>query len=215
MSAPSRRWPRVRFRLWHLLALVTLLCGWLGYETNRARRIEAVTTAVRSKQGSIQYRQRFNQEPWWNASDADPINALTALMLRVQHPEAPAPEWLLKVMGPYYFVSPTKISLYRHHYADDLLPAICSFTSLKSLAIHCASSKNLELVGNLTQLVNLNLAGEVGDESVPLLGSLKSLELLWIVDTNISKEGANHLRESLPNCHVISEEPKYQLPQAR
>jgi hypothetical protein len=203
MSTPSRRWPRVRFRLWHLLALVTLLCGWLGYETNRARKISAVTTAIQSKRGTVLYRHRFNEQPWRNESDAALSNRIPNCVRIYLRVELPAPKWVIDWLGPYYFVRPTDIAVGRHGSCNELLPAICSLRSLEALTIHCAGSENLELLKNLPHLKELHLSGQFGDGCVPLLSSLRSLETLSIVDANIPKEEARQLRQRLPKCRVF------------
>lgn len=202
MSAPSRRWPRVRFRLWHLLALVTLLCGWLGYETNRARHLERIARGVAEADGLIGYRMRFRftHDGWM---DHYGLQKLTAVEQAVWVQSHPAPHWIQRLLGDYYFVDPNVVYLLDPTACERLLPELCRFKKLEAMHLKITDKAQLAPLTKLKRLRYLQLSGPIEDASVSLLASLKSLSRLEIVDTQISYSASDHLQMQLQNCEII------------
>jgi Leucine-rich repeat (LRR) protein len=73
--------------------------------------------------------------------------------------------------------------------------------SLPGSAIKDSDVPNLEPLKNTLQELHLDNA-RISDASIPSLGKLKSLRIITIIGTDITKDGAESLRNSLRGCAV-------------
>ncbi len=199
MSAPSRRWPRVRFRLWHLLALMTLLCGWLGYETNRARRNARVVKAIQKADGLVGYLHRYNDRKWIDEVGFAKLDLPKGA--RVNLP-SPAPQWLREFIGDQFFVRIGHVTLDDEEKCRELLPEICRFDDMVEFDAAGLSDADVPQLAQLTKLKMLTLVGPVTDASIESLAAMHSLTLLDVKSTDITKRGAGRLEKLMPNCTI-------------
>jgi len=83
---------------------------------------------------------------------------------------------------------------------------IVSLPHLKCLHLEACpqlTSKSIEAVKKLSRLQHINVSGtEVDDEAVEHLSTLRYLRQLDLMDTRISKNNIQQLRESLPGCRL-------------
>ena len=72
-----------------------------------------------------------------------------------------------------------------------------------STAASSDADKYVHLLSAMPNLHDLDLSySEVSDASLPILESLRSLEMMDLDETNITEAGADRLGKSLPNCKI-------------
>jgi hypothetical protein len=91
-SAPRRRW--FRFSLRFLAIAVTVFTVWLGLTANRANRQRYAVERIKSHGGQIWYDYQVLDDP----KSTLPLFDIYAL--------PPGPEWLRRVLGEHYFITP-------------------------------------------------------------------------------------------------------------
>jgi hypothetical protein len=93
---------------------------------------------------------------------------------------------------------------------DECLAAIAGFSYLEKLLVGCLPSfQGVSHLKNLTSLKRieflLDKTHRVTDEAIMQLSSLTNLETLVLLDTSVTADGMNRLRQLLPNCKVTRE----------
>ncbi|HEV7221052.1 MAG TPA: hypothetical protein VGN42_00025 [Pirellulales bacterium] len=123
-----RRWLQVRLST--LLIFVALLCMFLGWQANQARRQRHVVAVIEKLGGSVEYDYQYPAGPWRNVLDVD----YTWDCDRSAKP--PGPKWLRGLIGDEYFVRVVSANLFSAEVvSDDDLKAIGKLTSLRELIL--------------------------------------------------------------------------------
>jgi hypothetical protein len=218
MPSPFRRWPRVRFRLWHLLALVTLLCGWLGYEKQRANRIIEATRTLRAAQCMVTNTRRFGTKEQINdqdlfvlpvstkdASKTTTVTTFAQIRRRIASP-IPAPRWLVELVGETVFIEPYEAVFEDSIRETDRIEVVNALRDLKTLRrvkqLTGVTDQELEIISSSSRLEFLELQGPLTDASVPNLGKLRALKYLQLLETKLTQDGFDELRKLLPTCSM-------------
>lgn len=91
--------------------------------------------------------------------------------------------------------------------SPELLPeaiAIPTVTSLWLIRLEAFSTESLAALAGASQLRDLKFMNvPVDDRAVEHLLQAKGLRSLYLLDTSISPEGVQRLKQGLPNCRVV------------
>lgn len=200
MLKPFRRF--VRFRLSTLLIAVTLLCLWLAMESTRARNQDRVAAMLKRAGATVFFEQRWGGEPWIDDYVHKRLLA-DGVTLTVS---APAPRWVLNLLGEHFFVRPVTVFVRAAHDKEEMIRGLLTVTSLRQLDLSGITDGDLAGLDRLRELRILNLCDkEVTDESVPHLAKLTTLEKLDLGGTSITPEGFAKLKLLLSDCRIIGD----------
>jgi hypothetical protein len=177
-----RRW--FRFSLRMLLAVVTVLCVWLAFKVNAARRQKEAVAAILKAGGSIGYDYQTvlvsGHPDWFSVED---------------HKLPSWPIWLSKMFGKDYLSDIWVASFYN-------LPRSISESDFAQL------SKLPTL--RFMYLTNLKIASSdadryrrLRDKDLEVLIGLRNLRYLNIIGAEFSAAGIRELKESLPNIVIV------------
>jgi Leucine-rich repeat (LRR) protein len=171
-----RRW--FRFSLRMLLVAVTVLCVWLGFKVNAARRQKDILGAILKSGGTVAYEKA----------------SLTV------------PDWLRSLFGDDLFYNPTSVFMNDCTFDESSfsqLGILNTVTSVTLVNVRIVSSKdglrrsiqdsNLRALGKLSQLENLHLRNvEIEGFGLAPLADLQRLRSFDLVD--------NHVYPSAPDA---------------
>jgi hypothetical protein len=211
LRSGNRRW--FRFGLRTLLIALTLLCVWLGFKVNAARRQHEVVQAILQAGGRVAYDYQMVPVP----VAPNDFNINDAAMPRT-------PAWLRSIFGDDFFcnviyvgfsVSGADFKLAR--IAD--LPSIRRFV-LRSIPAAAGGGKaemhlrdeGLAVFGQLSELQELTLFGqEIEGPGLKSLVALKNLKHLGLHNTFINDAGLEQvgklttLQNIILNADLISD----------
>ncbi|MBM4091543.1 MAG: leucine-rich repeat domain-containing protein [Planctomycetes bacterium] len=186
--------------------LTTILCVWIGLEATQARQQRASVAWVISNGGKVTYDFEF--------SDFDQ-------QYLAVHPEAPGPDWLVKLVGVDFFATVVDVDIVDAHVHD--LSALKALSNLKSLYLKGTHVDNMSTLAELSALRILFLR-EVHLRDLSILADLTNLKELWLdtvpaadlsplarlrqlkyvslFDVPVTETEVERLREALPECEI-------------
>jgi hypothetical protein len=207
------RWYQFRLRtLMVVVLLVAVACSWFTVKRQRARRQARQVQAIRVETdlGLVWYDYEV---------DADGR--------RLSAPKAPAPAWLVNLLGIDFFadvVSVTVIGggsdctkhlesltelrtleLFNTRVTDAGLERLGGLTGLERLQLSIAevTDAGLEHLKGFANLRELDLSGaQVTDAGLEHLQGLTNLVQLDLHGTQVTEQGVKRLRQALPKCDV-------------
>lgn len=169
-TKPKRRW--FRFSLQALLVLVTILCIWLGFTVNAARRQREAVEVIRKAGGMV----RYNYTPGPKRGILSELNP---------DPSPPlAPTWLRRWLGDDYFCSIVGVAFDGNVDTDTLreLTKLPKLTWVQIMRADRFKASEVESLGELSSLRELSLnCREIDGPSIALLAKLKQLRILKIL----------------------------------
>src|SRR5262245_47882876 len=122
-----KRW--LRFSLRTMLLLITVLCIWLGFQVNAARRQREAVAAILDAGGTVYYDYQV-------ISRGVGLPRYGFDLSRTP----PGPEWLRKYIGGDYFCTAIVVDLHRPNIAngdlDQLGQQITKLTKLRILSLN-------------------------------------------------------------------------------
>jgi hypothetical protein len=121
MAEPIKRRRWFRFSLRMLLLVVTVLCVWLGFKVNAARRQKEAVEAILRAGGNVDYD--------FQALPDLPSGAIAFH----QGGEPWEPQWLLALLGPDFFHNVISVSLEGSVISRDELTQLSSLSKLRLL----------------------------------------------------------------------------------
>ena len=227
--ATRRRW--FRFSLRMLLVVVTVLCVWLAFKVNAARRQKLAVEAILRAGGTV----------WFDYHNVPVPGVPNSKFNRDAAP--PGPAWLREVIGQDYFrtadcvdfidraikqsdlaqvaqlpelicvnLNSTKIVDGTGHMrpiADYDLVFLERLTKLHDLVLSnytgmgLVTDAGLERVQNFADLDELYLRNnKISDAGLRYLTGLKKLKTLDLEGTQVTPLGIRDLRKALPNCWI-------------
>ena len=174
MTEPIKRRRWFRFSLRMLLVVMTVLCIWLGFTVNAARRQKAAVDTILEAGGSVlfDYQNDPKSQLMVRLSSAKDLVFFSAF---VRDPNAlpPGPTWLRKQFGDDYFRNVIQVNLP----FSELEPTRAAINQLASLP----SLKSLLLNVRRRDL-------KIQDSDLFVLGALNQLERLMIRHSRITGE---------------------------
>jgi hypothetical protein len=172
-----RRWLRISLRTF--LVLILVLCAWLAYVSNRARKQEElVRRMVHEGRGVVSYHHEIDA-----AGNSIPGASL------------PGPAWLRRLVGDHAFLRLRAVGTYNA--TEDDLRLISQFPSIEWLSLDARlRDEGMEQVARLRNLKELELeAPHVTDRGLAHVARLHKLERLAIGYARITDAGLKHLAE--------------------
>ena len=212
---PKRRW--VQFSLASMFIVVTVLCGWLGSVTNRARRQREAVLVIESWGGRVEYADQAMMAGFGN-SFTDAVR----VTLRPNRDELDNRERTVTIYGFIYCTNGPAID-------DDGLGVVAGLDRLECLDLcwtkigdsglahlaKLASLRELQLVhtdvtdAGLVQLSRLQRleclsldATLISDRGIGHLARLTRLRQLSLRGTDVTDAGVAELQKSLPDCKI-------------
>jgi hypothetical protein len=190
MTQPTNRRRWFRFSLRMLLVVVTVLCVWLGFKVNAARRQKEAIKAVLDLHGFVEYSHQYANGIWGGSRRDDKA-------------AAPGPAWLKKWFGDEYFVSAIGLQFWGQPVTDEDLVHIGDLTNLQYLSFVGGSALPKQIKGpglarlrNLTKLRFLDLIEHpITDDSLQFLEPLTELEHLDLRNTQVTGNGFEHFKQ--------------------
>jgi Leucine-rich repeat (LRR) protein len=202
-----RRWLRISMRT--LLLIVLVLCAWLAYVSNRARKQEElVRRLVHEGRGVVGYHHQI---------DANGKGIRDAPL--------PGPAWLRKLIGDHAFLRLWFVGLYTSNEED--LRLLSQFPSIEQLSLDQVRDEDLRFVAPLRNLKKIELSSmfvtndgikhfsglrkleelvlghaRIGDNGLKPLAGLSNLRELSLIDTQVTAEGVAWLRKRLPQLKI-------------
>lgn len=185
-STPSKR----TFTLRTLFIVVALICIWLGYETNQARRQRAAVRWVVEAGGRVGYDyQRNMKNKSVASSDA-----------------APGPGWLRNLIGDEYFQDVVEVDFAnKRDFKPNDLKWLAEFPKLDTVNLNFSNidDDGLAHLAHLARLkaVYLEKCDGVTDVGLSHLAKLRRLESLSLLATRCSDDG---VRKHIPNLTKLA-----------
>ena len=162
-TKPKRRW--FRFSLRMLLVVVTVLCVWLGFKVNAARRQREAVAAILKAGGSVNYTYELRQD-----AKRFPGPGFSMLLI-VRNASIPGPAWLRKLIGDDYFRTAVQVQI-----------ALSDEDAAKATINEIANLPAIRCVALYARGRNCNIQ----DSDQAPLGQLKKLERLVLRNTRVS-----------------------------
>jgi hypothetical protein len=186
----KRRW--LQFSLRTLVLAITLVCIWLGFTANQAKRQKRAVEALRATGATILYDYQVNE---YGGHD-----------LSKPSPPPPGPDWLRNLIGLDYFATAARVDL---HPQDDITDE--TFDSLANLPhLRCVSVVGLGVtdariarLGGLNELQAVTVMNSsVTDGGWEFLGHLLHLKRLRLDGPNISDSTLGHVKGLVELTHL-------------
>jgi hypothetical protein len=207
---PKRRW--FRFSLRTFLVIVTLICVWLGWKINEARKQKQAVEAIQANGGTVLYDFEVDE-------NGEPIQP------------NPTPGWLVRWIGVDYLhnvvsvgfpfemipgLDPKRyeydevmqyfenlphvfdLSLSNGNLRDGDLRYIASLTSLKNLWINGnpITGTGFKHLLNLKRLAWIDLVDcPINDDGMEVIANFPHFEKLALLKTMITDDGVDQLRK--------------------
>jgi hypothetical protein len=170
-TKPKRCW--FRFSLRTLLVLMTVLCVWLGFKVNAARRQKEAVLALRETGAMIVFDYQLRT-----------VSGLPQKKIDLTR-SPPGPVWLRKLLGDESFGNVIIVQL---HTFD--LPGP-------------PGRLDLSLLQNLPTLSSLMVrSDELCDDDLIKIGGIRSLKFLYLYASHLTDAGLAHL-QSLSELGVL------------
>lgn len=201
MTEPIQRRPRwLRFSLRTLLVLMTVLCIWLGFKVNAARRQKEAVEAILKAGGTVFYD--YQMIPFASPS--------VAFNFKVDPNAVPnGPAWLRKVVGEDYFRNASCV-LFEDFHDDGALaePVIAQIAELPKPRILFVGNFQRGIPGHVRvrntegsmirslvkSLVNATpVTTRIDDARMAYIGKMTTLEQLWLENNRVTDAGIKHL----------------------
>jgi hypothetical protein len=179
-----------RFSLKTLLILLTLFCVWLGTLANRANRQRRAVEAIGLSGGEFHYD--YQRVPRRSGSG-------TSYNMRVR---PPGPEWLRRILGDHYFITPVSLTIAQQSaIKDDCLAHLSALTTLESLHFYEVpfADRDVAHVKYLRHLKSLTfnegtLSGAGAPREFQFLQYLPKLESLSLIGSEFGDADARFLK---------------------
>ena len=144
---------------------MTVLCVWLGFKVNAARRQKLAVEAILKAGGSVNYTYELRQD-----AKRFPGPGISMLLI-VRNASIPGPAWLRKLIGDDYFRTAVQvqIALSDEDAAKAAINEIANLPAIRCVALY-ARGRNRK----------------IQDSDLAPLGQLKKLERLVLRDTQVS-----------------------------
>jgi hypothetical protein len=191
-----RRWRR--FSLRTLLVVMTATCVWIGVVTNRANRQQRAVEAFTRRGASINYS--YQEHP-------SPVPSSTFNIDYDYRTQTPGPEWLRRLIGDKYFVTPVSLRIFQPAIVTDgAMPLIGDLPHLERLRVTDLTLSSSELV-HLRQLPRLKLLTFSGNSISPTEASpdfefLSRMSQLEVFSIDAPQFGDDQMK-SLANCSQL------------
>ena len=191
-DAPAKRHPRwFRFSLRMMLVVVAVLCVWLAFTVNAARRQKEAVAAILRAGGTVSYDYQMVPVP----VAPNDFNINTAAMPRT-------PAWLRSIFGDDFFCNVICVG-FSVSGADFKLARITDLPSIRRFGVRSIPAasgggkaqmhlrdEDLAVFGQLSQLQDLTLFGqEIEGPGLKSLVGLKHLNHIGLHSTFISDAG--------------------------
>jgi Leucine-rich repeat (LRR) protein len=203
-----RRWLRISMRT--LLLIVLVLCAWLAYVSNRARKQEElVRRLVHEGRGVVGYHHQI---------DANGKSIRDAPL--------PGPAWLRSLIGDHAFLRLRIVALNTsieedlrlisqfpsietlsldEQVCDEEMKFVAPLRNLKKLVLSSPylSDRGIKHLSNLHKLEELTLGhARLTDAGLKHLGGLKNLKELVLIQTQVTGDGVARLRKQIPQARI-------------
>ena len=156
----------LRFNLSSLLLVVLVLCIWLGWKVERARKQREAVNWIRKSGGSVIYDYRIDDN-YRGIANAEP----------------PGPKWLMEQLGIDFFDDVAEVILWEKQVSD--VSPLAGLTNLQWLYLTHNVVSDVTPLAGLTKLQLLVLSGNPVSDVTPLAG-LVSLEKLDLRRTQVT-----------------------------
>jgi hypothetical protein len=214
---PSRAWRLVQFSLRGLLVLVAVCAVWLGIAFHRAREQARAVATINSSGGYVFYDFQgveFRSFDQWGTSEfptwlldqlgVDFFHDVTLVVIDV----VPATDDILATLAQLPEVR--YLAFFSARVTDQGLAHLQSLNKLQLLSIQARedNAPHLEdaafsVLAKLPDLRDLEIQGEnLSDHGLDYLNGLAKLERLILVDTQVTRAGAEALSKSRPACNI-------------
>jgi hypothetical protein len=212
----NRRW--FRFGLRTLLIALTVLCVWLGFKVNAARRQHEVVQAILQAGGTVAYDYQLKPVKGFIDDDFN-INSDIA---------SPVPGWLRSIFGNDFFSDVNYVDLNGGLSPEFEINRLTDLPSLLRLNIHSRSLREADLavIGRLPRLrelrlfevalegpalkslvglkhlKQLHLGTQIDDSYLEQVGKLTTLENVTLIPDYVSDAGLQFL-SNIPKLNLI------------
>lgn len=203
----KRRW--YQFKLWHLLALVTLVAVALAVIVRPAmlrKRRQAAIAALEKlgvlleREGETVVSARFRREVGhgsYATEDGSYVHIPLYEPIAISDSQLAPLQWLPNLR---------EIDLGETAVTDEGLKHLAGLDELRSLYLHGTqiTSAGLVHLEGLSGLESLALdRTRVADDGLEHLKGLRNLKKLYLTDTAATDEGIRHLKKALPELDVV------------
>jgi hypothetical protein len=176
-----------------LLVVMTVLCVWLGFTVNAARRQKEAVEAIHKAHGDLFFDYEMVEMPGEPGRLIPTIGVpfVTKIMAKTFPPVNPAPSpsgpaWLRKLLGDEYFREVYQVSMSgpQYDYINET-----EFAQLSSLT----EVRNLFLT-NIKIATGPHIERPLRDSDLAVLQNMRKLQDLIIGGANISDAGLQYLK---------------------
>ncbi|MBI1901072.1 MAG: hypothetical protein HYS13_08175 [Planctomycetia bacterium] len=183
-SATHRRWLRYSLRtLLGLMLLASVAMAWLAGKVKEARQQAAVVAQIRAAGGTVYYD--YQEVEFWSTRVVD------------ANVEPQGHALLRRILGNDFFDTVIEVDFGRRHWIDARGVSCTRDRETRTTDRDIALVEQLPEVGRVVVI-----GGQVTDDGLRRLATLKRLESVQIDGTKVSVEGAQAFAASRPGCRV-------------
>lgn len=196
----------MRYRLRALLISVLVIgatCGVLGVVVRRMREQAAIVEEIQSSGGRVQFASEEKTPGWfenWLIERFGPSQVSDVIAVRLEGPSAT--DAVLEAASRLSKV--TELSIDSESVTDKGVGFLARLDHLKVLRLNApkVGAPGIAVIARLQGLEMLTISSRsINDDACNDLAKMSSLKLLAL-DTSISMDGIELLRQKLPNCRI-------------
>jgi Leucine Rich repeat len=189
MTEPIKRRPKwLRFSLRTLLVVMTVLCVWLGFKVNAARRQKEAVAAILNAEGSVRFDYQMVPDP------IAPDDASKASWRNQDQSTPPGPVWLRKAIGDEYFREVLEVAIQQRVVADQDFGKLAELPRLRILyLIGRIPDGSTDFGGGIEIESPSGNRHLISDADLAVLEQLPELEVLGIYPAEIDGHGLAHV----------------------
>lgn len=194
-----------RFTLRTLLVAVTILCVWMGWKVQRAKKQREAIATIRNAV-SPAYVPMLNIYYDWQERPGRVIIPSTKTDAEVVVTSSHLlPDWFRNALGEEYFQEVVAVEIPEADDPTEIVRALAKLPELKYVRIFFPGidDNDVGMLAGIRKLDSLYLFDpQITDKGIEQLHRCSSLRFLEINRADVSEDALEKLKQALPSCEI-------------